>query len=105
MRRAATAALGVVLAVAAPLAAFRGGAYPDAPPLGMTGGFGEPTCVVCHFAPSVPDTTRALVVRGIPGSYLPGSEYELSVELSRPGLARAGFELSARFASGPDSSA
>ena len=77
--------------------------YRDGPLPGMTGGFGEPTCVMCHFAPSEPDTGGVLILHGVPASYAPGVEYELSIELDRPGLARAGFELSARFADGCDS--
>lgn len=99
MKRA-VAAVGLGLSFAAPLAAFRGASYPDAPPPGMTGGFGEPTCVMCHFAPSEPDIAGTLTVRGIPASYAPGVEYDVSIELERPGLERAGFELAARFAEG-----
>lgn len=102
MRRAA-AAIAIGLSVAAPLAGVRVLSYPDAPPPGMTGGFGEPTCVACHFAPSEPDTGGVLILHGVPGSYAPGFEYELSIELERVGLERAGFELSARFSEGCDS--
>ena len=101
MKRGAAAALGVTLA-AAPLAAAAGylSAYPDAPPPGTTGGFGEPTCVSCHFA-STPDTLGALSLRGLPAVLEPGRTYELVVELAREDMAAAGFQLSARFASGP----
>lgn len=102
MRRAAAVALGLGLAAAAP-AAVRLAPYPDEPPVGMTGGFGEPTCAVCHFPSSAPDSAGSLVVHGIPRSYAPGAEYELSIDLARPDLARAGFALTARFAAGPDS--
>jgi hypothetical protein len=100
VRRAAAAAIGVGLSVAAPLAGVRGPSYPDAPPPGMTGGFGEPTCATCHFPPVRPDVAGTLIVRGIPASHRAGAVYEVSIELERPGLERAGFELAARFADG-----
>jgi hypothetical protein len=101
VKRGAGAALGVALA-AAPLAAAVGflWAYPDGPPPGTTGGFGEPTCVSCHFAPT-PDTLGSLSLRGLPATFEPRRTYELFVELAREDMAAAGFELSARFACGP----
>ena len=102
MRRAA-AAIAIGLSAAAPLAGVRVPSYPDAPPPGMTGGFGEPTCVACHFAPSEPDTGGVLILRGVPASYAPGHEYVLSIELERAGLERAGFEVSSRFSEGCES--
>jgi hypothetical protein len=95
-------ALGVALVAAAPLAAAVGylSAYPDAPPPGTTGGFGEPTCVFCHFA-ATPDTLGSLDLRGLPATFETGRSYELIVELAREDIAAAGFQLSARFAAGP----
>ena len=101
MRRTAVAAV-VALATATPLAGYRAGLYPDAPPPAMTGGFGEPTCVSCHFAPAAPDTAGSLAIEGLPGEYQPGQRYEVTVALDRPGMKRAGFQLSARIADGPD---
>lgn len=108
MKRRAGATVAVALAAAAPLAIAlaastpRGAArpaYPDAPPPATTGGFGEPTCVSCHFASTL-DTLGSLALRGLPGTFEPGRSYELTVELAREGMAAAGFQLSARFASG-----
>lgn len=108
MKRRAGAAIALAL-FAAPLAiALEAGTpqgatwsgYPDAPPPATTGGFGEPTCVSCHFA-STPDTLGSLALRGLPATYEPGRTYELIVELAREDMAAAGFELSARFAAGP----
>jgi hypothetical protein len=95
-------AFAVALAAAAPLAAAVGfpSEYPDAPPPGTTGGFGEPTCVSCHFA-ATPDTLGSLVLRGLPATFETGRRYELTVELARQDMAAAGFQLSARFAAGP----
>ncbi|HJR53439.1 MAG TPA: choice-of-anchor V domain-containing protein [Gemmatimonadota bacterium] len=100
--------VAVALAAAAPLAIALAGtphgavrsAYPDAPPPGTTGGFGEPTCVSCHFA-ATPDTLGSLALRGLPAAFETGRSYELTVELAREDMGAAGFELSARFASGP----
>jgi hypothetical protein len=38
----------------------------------------------------------------VPDRWIAGEEYELAVELARADLTLAGFELSARFATGPD---
>ena len=102
MKRGAGGALAVALAAAAPLAAAAGflTPYPDAPPPGTTGGFGEPTCVSCHFA-TTPDSLGSLALRGLPATFEAGRTYELTVELARADMAAAGFQLSARFASGP----
>lgn len=94
-------ALAAALAAATPLAGA--GfliAYPDAPPPGTTGGFGEPTCVSCHFA-TTPDSLGSLALHGLPATLEAGRRYELTVELAHPDMAAAGFQLSARFASGP----
>ena len=95
-------AFAVLLAAAAPLAAAAGfsSGHPDAPPPGTTGGFGEPTCVSCHFA-ATPDTLGSLVLRGLPATFETGRSYDLTVELAREDMAAAGFQLSARFAAGP----
>ncbi len=102
MKRGAGGALAVALAAAGPLAAGVGylSGYPDAPPPGMTGGFGEPTCVSCHFA-ATPDTLGSLILRGLPATLEANRRYELTVELAREDMAAAGFQLSARFAAGP----
>jgi hypothetical protein len=100
VRRGAVAAIGIALA-AAPIGAARIVVYPDGPPPGTTGGFGEPTCVSCHFASARPDSGGALDVGCLPAAYSIGVRYELTIDLVRPGMERAGFELSARFADGP----
>lgn len=99
MRRAA-AGLGVALATTAPLAGHLA-RFPDAPPPATTGGFGEPTCVSCHFGVEVPDPAGAVAIEGLPEAYAPGRRYEIAIVLTRPGMERAGFQLSARFAGGP----
>jgi hypothetical protein len=85
----------LVSAAAFALAGFREGPLP-----GVTGGFGEPTCQKCHFDQPLDDPAGALRLHGVPRSYTPGRRYAITVELTRPGLKRGGFELSARFADG-----
>ena len=77
--------------------AFREGPLPN-----VTGGFGEPSCHSCHFDNPVNAPGGSLAVKGVPHTYAAGHEYEISVTLTRAGLARGGFEIAARFASGPE---
>ncbi|HWO89209.1 MAG TPA: choice-of-anchor V domain-containing protein [Gemmatimonadales bacterium] len=99
MRRAGLAALlalGGAFAVAgAPLRT-----HPDGPPLRHTGGFGEPTCEVCHMGDAPNDPAGSLRLEGVPARWDPGGSYELVVVLDHPELQRAGFELAVRFAEG-----
>lgn len=74
--------------------------FPDGPPPGHTGGFGEPTCHVCHFDGPLNGPDGALSVVGLPTSYQPGRTYTVRVELEHPELRRAGFQLAIRFAGG-----
>lgn len=75
----------------------------DAPPLAHTGGFGEPTCLTCHMDGELNEPGGTLAIEGLPARYQPGQRYTLTVVLTHPQLRAAGFELSARFESGPDS--
>lgn len=61
-----------------------------------TGGFGEMTCQQCHWENPLDEPAGRLTITGIPQSYTPGEQYSITVTLVRPGLARAGFQLSAR---------
>ena len=73
-----------------------GHAYLDGPPPGHTGGFGEPTCVRCHFDAAVDPPEARLEIRGIPEAFVPDSAYRLTLRLTAPELGRAGFELAIR---------
>ena len=75
-------------------------AYPENPPVAHTGGFGEPTCHSCHFDGDLNDGVANLLVAGIDSVYIPGKHYELTLVLQRPGMARAGFQLSIRDSTG-----
>jgi hypothetical protein len=74
--------------------------YKDGPAASMTGGFGEPSCRQCHFDNPLNDPNGALRLTGVPDRYKAGESYRISVDLSRAGMTRGGFEISARFASG-----
>jgi hypothetical protein len=93
------------LAAAASLAAatsarVHGRPYPFGAPPGTTGGFGEPTCVACHFGNELNDPAGSLTIEGLPERYTPGQAYRLIIRLRRPRMAAAGFQLSARTAAG-----
>lgn len=77
------------------LVAFREGPLPN-----MTGGFGEPNCQSCHFGHDLNDPGGRLSLTGVPTAYSPGRTYAITVGLKRKELARGGFELAARYASG-----
>lgn len=62
----------------------------------FTGGFGEESCHSCHFDHPLNDGEAALRLRGLPENYQPGQSYPVTVSLRREGLARGGFQLSAR---------
>jgi hypothetical protein len=78
--------------------------FPVAPPPATTGGFGEPTCQSCHDGNALNDPAGALELRGVPEEgYEPGRTYRVTVALRRPGMARGGFQIAARWMSGADS--
>jgi len=72
----------------------------DHPPPGFTGGFGEETCHSCHFDNDLNEADGRLAIEGLPPAYRPDTVYFVTVRLEREQLPRAGFMLSARFASG-----
>ena len=72
----------------------------DEPPVGFSGGFGEDTCVACHFEADLNAGPGALSLEGLPEGYAPGKSYPVTVVLTRPGMKIGGFELTARFQEG-----
>jgi hypothetical protein len=98
-RREPVAAPLTLAGLAALAAAGGAGAYLGAPPPAHTGGFGEPTCAACHRDAPL-DEPGGFLTLGAPPRYVPGEEHLLEVRLARPGMASAGFQLSARFAEG-----
>lgn len=101
-----TGAAGVALGMAGLLTALAAGKaavlYPDGPPPGHTGGFGEPTCLECHFDGPLNPPEGTVAVDGLPAWYVPGRTYALRVELRHPALVTAGFQLAVRFADGAE---
>lgn len=88
-------AAGAALSVLPPTAR----AYRSGPPAAHTGGFGEATCIACHWG-ETEAPGDGLVIRA-PALYQAGRTYEVGIELRDPALAAAGFQLAARFADGP----
>jgi len=72
----------------------------EAPVPGRTGGFGGPTCRACHTGAPLNAPGGELVIHGLPDRYTPGETYRVTVQLKQPALARGGFSLASRFASG-----
>ena len=75
----------------------------EGPPLAHTGGFGEPTCIACHFDGELNEPSGSLTIDGVPARYAARARYRLTITVRHPELQLAGFELSARFATGADS--
>ena len=86
----------VIVALSLPLLAYKEGPLPN-----MTGGFGDGSCHSCHFDNPINAPGGALIVSGIPGRYNAAQRYVITVELTRSGLTRGGFEIAARFQTGP----
>jgi hypothetical protein len=102
----ALAAGAALVGASAPAGASRGPARnAGGPPPGHTGGFGEPTCLVCHQGEPLNAPGGELVLEGLPSVYQPGRVYELTVRLLHPGLRAAGFQLASRVALGERSGA
>lgn len=95
------APLALVTAVASAAVARSPAAFPSAPPPGMTGGFGEPTCQSCHFDFALNAGSGAVELRGVPESgYAPGTAYRVTVLVRQAGMQRGGFEVTARYEGG-----
>jgi hypothetical protein len=93
----AAAAFGLALVTAAAAAASP---YLDGAPPGFSGGFGEDSCTACHFDEDLNQAPGSVSLTGVPASYAPGEVYPITIALRRPGMALAGFQLTARFEDG-----
>ena len=90
----------------APRPADRAPRYADGAPPGFSGGFKEQSCHACHFAAGEVNTPPGQVtLSGVPDRFVAGQKYPLTVTLSRPGMAIAGFQLAARFDDGSQAGA
>jgi hypothetical protein len=66
----------------------------------VTGGFGEQSCHLCHLDNPINAPGGSVELTGVPQSYAAGQTYQITVQVTREDIRRAGFEISARFASG-----
>lgn len=71
--------------------------FMDGPPVRSSGGFGEPSCIDCHWGADLNDAQGTFFFEGIPEAYRPGGTYEIAVVLTRPGMAVGGFQMAVRF--------
>ena len=95
------AGVGVSGAGGAPAAAPRAPIpHADGPPLARTGGFGELTCIECHLDLELNALGGALLLDGIPASFMPGAVYVVTVIVEGEGMGSAGFQAAARFNEG-----
>ncbi|HXV86931.1 MAG TPA: choice-of-anchor V domain-containing protein [Gemmatimonadales bacterium] len=90
--------LAAVLLLGAPAGGPAPARFPDRPPLGHTGGFGEPTCTRCHAGDPVNSGGGTLTLEGLPESYQPGGRYRMAVTVTGPRIRRGGFQLAVRYA-------
>jgi hypothetical protein len=66
----------------------------------FTGGFGEETCRSCHFDYDLNMDGGSLTLDGVPESYQPGKDYEITVTLQAEQLEVGGFQMTTRFDDG-----
>lgn len=74
--------------------------FRDGPPAAVTGGFGEDSCLACHFDNGLNEPRGTLEVLGLPEEYEPGGSYTLRLTLTRGGMVVGGFQLAARHEDG-----
>lgn len=70
------------------------------PPLGYSGGKGQPDCTVCHLGNEVNSFDGTLTVDGLPERFVPGDSYRLTITLEAEETTVAGFQLAVLAAAG-----
>lgn len=70
------------------------------PPPGHTGGFGEPTCAVCHDGGELNAPGGTLRVEGLPLEFVPGARYPFDVVFESRDSELAGFQAAMRYVGG-----
>ena len=98
----------MVATVAAPAGDFGAGPHAAAPspphiegpPPGHTGGFGEPTCAICHFGAPLNEPGATLEIAGLEGGYRPGQRHPVTVRFESFDMLAAGFQGAFRFEDG-----
>ena len=98
LRFAIPAAALTLVGAAAAVPAF----HATGPPVGHTGGFGEPTCLECHRGSDLNAFGGRVTVQGLPEVYGRGRRYQITVALEAEETATAGFQISARYAGGAE---
>ena len=73
---------------------------PEGPPPGHTGGFGEPTCIICHQGSDLNSFGGRVTIEGLPNEYVQGGRYLLTVLLEAEETDLAGFQLAVRYGTG-----
>lgn len=76
--------------------------YPANPLAAHTGGFSEKSCQTCHSETEVNPSGGSLQIGWAASDGRNGRPRTLSMTLSHPELIRGGYQVSARFAAGPD---
>jgi hypothetical protein len=71
--------------------------FEDGPPPRVTGGFGEDSCVACHWDDEN-DGVGKLSLSGLPEGFEPGETYRLKLTLAREGMEMGGFQMAIRHA-------
>jgi len=74
--------------------------HPDAPPPAHTGGFGEPSCHVCHAEYELDFEGIRVALMGVPEVAGVGSVHRVAVVLRAEGTVKAGFQLAVRTSDG-----
>ena len=67
------------------------------PPPGHTGGFGEPTCAICHIGAPLNEPGSTLEVLGLEDGYRPGQRHAVTIRFESFDMLSAGFQASFRF--------
>jgi hypothetical protein len=93
-----TTLAAAVLATTVRLIASHG--YAEGAPPGFSGGFKEDTCRACHFDADLNAGGGRVTIEGVPTTFAAGAHYTLTVTLTKSGMKRAGFQLTARFKDG-----
>jgi uncharacterized protein (TIGR03437 family) len=76
------------------------GAYSGGPDPGNTGAPGEFTCAGCH---SGPQGSGIFKIEGVPSSYTPAQEYDVTITLTQSGQRRFGFQATVLGSTGASS--
>ena len=74
--------------------------YAEGAPAGFSGGFKEDSCQACHFSETLNAAPGKITIDGAPDTFAAGEKYTLTITLTRDGMKRVGFQLTARFKDG-----